>query len=82
MAVVTTVLKAILCLCSVFLIAVILLQSGKGGLSAALTGIDGGIGSKAKARGRDALFAKLTRIAGIAFMVIALAIMIISRFFS
>ena len=81
MEAVNTIIKIILCLFSVFLIVVVLLQSGKNaGISGAIGGAAEGFVGKSKARGLDALLAKLTRIAAIGFMVLAVALVVLLRF--
>ena len=81
MEIVSLIIKIILCICSIFLIAVVLLQSGKGNVGAALGGMESVMG-KSKARGRDALLAKLTKGTAIVFMVLAVAVVVIARYFS
>jgi preprotein translocase subunit SecG len=58
------------------------MQSGK---SAGMSGIIGGgaeqLFGKQKGRSMDALFEKLTKISAVAFMVIAVLLLIIRRFF-
>ena len=82
MDVVSLIIKIILCIFAVFLIVVVLLQSGKGaGMGAALGGAEMAFG-KSKARGLDALLVKLTKIAAICFIVLSVALVILSRFFA
>ncbi len=76
------IIKIILCIFAVFLIIVVLLQSGKGGVGGgALGGAELAMG-KSKARGLDALLAKLTKVAAIGFMVLSVAMVLIVRFWS
>ena len=75
MEVVSLLIKIILCLCSLFLTIVVLLQSQE----APKTSGDGGISKKA--RGMNVLLAKLTKIAAISFMILAIALVLIQRFF-
>ena len=75
MEVVSLLIKIILCLCSLFLTIVVLLQSQE----APTTIGDGGISKKA--RGMNVLLAKLTKIAAISFMILAIALVLIQRFF-
>ena len=73
MTVVVTILLVISCL---ILIASVLLQSGK---SAGLSGSIGGgaeqVFGKQKARGMDELFERITKIAAVAFILCALALL-------
>ena len=65
-------------LLSVFLIAVVLLQSGKrSGLSGAISGAADTFLSKNKARSWDARLAKMTKWVAIAFIVVTLSLNII-----
>ena len=75
MEVVSLLIKIILCLCSLFLTIVVLLQSQEAPKSIG----DGGISKKA--RGMNVLLAKLTKIAAISFMILAIALVLIQRFF-
>ena len=75
------IIDIVLCAFSIFLIAVILLQSGrKTGVSGAITGGAEMIVGKQKARSMDAKLNKLTKIVAVAFMIIAVALVIINRF--
>ncbi|MEF9863693.1 MAG: preprotein translocase subunit SecG [Christensenellaceae bacterium] len=81
MEILSLVIKIILVVFSIFLIAVVLLQSG------AKTGVPGAIGGgaeqmwgKKKARGMDALLIKLTKVAAIGFMVLALLLVIMQKY--
>lgn len=81
MGVFNTIVQVVLCLFSVFLIAVILLQSGKkSGVSGAIAGGAEMIAGKQKARSWDAKLNKYTKIIAIAFMVLAVALVVINRF--
>jgi preprotein translocase subunit SecG len=75
MEVVSLLIKIVLCLCSLFLIIVVLLQSEE----APKTIGDGGISKKA--RGLNVLLSKLTKVAAISFMVLAIALVLLQRFF-
>lgn len=75
MDIVSLLIKIVLCLCSLFLVIVVLLQSEE----APKTIGDGGISKKA--RGLNVLLSKLTKIAAITFMVLAIALLLIQRFF-
>lgn len=80
MEVLSLIIKIILCIFAVFLIVVVLLQTGKGnGVGGALGGAEIAFG-KSKARGIDALLSKLTKFAAIGFMVLAVALVLILRF--
>ncbi len=60
-------------LCSVFVIAVVLIQSGKSaGLSGAIGGMADSFMSKNKAKSLDAKLARATKWVGAAFMVLTL----------
>ncbi|MEF9989690.1 MAG: preprotein translocase subunit SecG [Christensenellaceae bacterium] len=81
MEILSLVIKIILVVFSIFLIAVVLLQSG------AKTGVPGAIGGgaeqmwgKKKARGMDALLIRLTKVAAIGFMVLALLLVIMQKY--
>lgn len=82
MAVLVLVLEIVLCLFSLFLIAVVLLQSGR---SAGLTGdISGGAEmflGKNKAKGYEATLKKLTKVAAVGMMVLAVGLVLIQVYF-
>lgn len=83
MVVVNLVIKIVLCVFSLFLIVVVLLQSGnRSGVPGSIGGGAEAILGKNKARGIDALLGKLTKIAAIGFMILSVALVIIGRFFS
>ena len=66
-------------LCGLFLIAVVLLQSGKSaGLSGAIAGGVDTFLSKNKAKTWDAKLAKLTKICGVVFFVVTLVVCVLS----
>ncbi len=70
-----TFLKVLLVIVSVCLIAVVLLQSGKSaGLSGVIAGGAEQIMGKQKARGIDALLARLTTIFAVLFMVLSIVV--------
>ena len=80
MEVLSLIIKIILCIFAVFLIVVVLLQSGKGGVGGgALGGAELSMG-KSKARGLDALLSLLTKVAAIGFMILSVALVLILRF--
>lgn len=65
-------------LCGLFLIAVVLLQSGKSaGLSGAIGGVADSFMSKNKAKSLDAKLARATKWVGAAFIVLTLALNIL-----
>lgn len=81
MEILSLVIKIVLVVFSVFLIVVVLLQSG------AKTGVPGAIGGgaeamwgKKKARGMEATFVRLTRIAAVGFMVLAVLLVIMQKY--
>ncbi len=78
MGIVVLIIQLVLCIFSIFMIAVVLLQSGK---SAGLAGdIAGGAETflgKTKAKSYDAKLKKLTKIAAVAIMVLAVALVFI-----
>lgn len=81
MEIVSLIIKIVLCIFSVFLIIVVLLQSGnKTGLSGSISGGAEMLMGKNKARGKDALFAKLTKISAVGFMILAVGLVILTRF--
>ena len=78
MAALVLVIEIVLCLFSLFMIAVVLLQSGK---SAGLTGDIGGAAEsflgKSKAKTYEGTLKKLTKIAAVGIMVLAVALVLI-----
>ena len=75
MAVVRTILTIAEVVASLFLILVVLLQSGKSaGLSGAIAGVADTFMSKNKAKGWDAKLARWTKWVAIGFMIITLVI--------
>lgn len=83
MDVVKLIIEIILCIFSVFLIIVVLLQSGnRAGVPGSIGGGAEAIVGKSKARGLDAKLAKLTKIVSVSFMVLAVALVLIQRFWS
>ena len=74
----TIVLTILLLLTEVFLIAVVLLQSGKrSGLSGAISGAADTFMSKSKAKTWDAKLAKMTKWVALAFVVLVLVLNLI-----
>lgn len=83
MDVLSLIIKIVLIVFSVFLIVVVLLQSGaKQGMSGAIGGGAEQIFGKKKARGMDALLVKFTKIAAVGFMVLATVLVLIAKFWS
>jgi len=81
MDILSLIIKIVLVVFSVFLIIVVLLQSGsKQGLSGAITGGAEQIFGKKKARGMDALLVRLTKVAAVGFMILAAMLVIIQKF--
>ena len=75
MNIATLVLTIIQVLAALFLIAVVLLQSGKSaGLSGAIAGVADTFMSKNKAKGWDAKLARWTKWVAIGFMIMTLVI--------
>ena len=73
-----TALMVILLIASIILIVSILLQSGNSdGLSGSIAGGAEQLFGKRKSRGYDALLAKITTVAAIVYIVVALAIVAI-----
>jgi preprotein translocase subunit SecG len=80
MDVVSWIIKIVLVVFSVFLIVVVLLQSGaKQGVSGAITGGAEQMFGKKKARGMDALLVKMTKIAAVGFMILSAFLVIIQK---
>ena len=81
MEILSLIIKIVLVVFSVFLIVVVLLQSGsKQGLSGAITGGAEQMFGKKKARGMDALLVRLTKVAAVGFMILATLLVIIHKF--
>jgi len=78
MEVINLIIKIVLCILAVFLIVAVMLQAGKGGMGSAFGGGDV-VSSKSKVRGRDAVLSTATKFAAIAFMVLAVALAVITR---
>ena len=82
MDVLVHIMEIVLCLYSLFLISVVLLQSGR---SAGLAGdIAGGAESflgKSKAKGYEGTLKKLTKVAAVGMMVLAVALVLIQVYF-
>ena len=81
MDIVSLVIEIILGICAVGLIVVVLMQSSdKTGLGS-LAGETNNSLSKTKVRGKDAILSRLTKILGIVFMILAVGLVLIQRFF-
>lgn len=82
MNILVLIMEIVLCLFSLFLIAVVLLQQGK---SAGLTGdISGGAEAflgKNKAKGYEGTLKKLTKVAAVGMFVLAVALVVIQVYF-
>ena len=64
-------------LCAIGLVAIVMLQTGKNGLSGAITGAAESFMSKNKNVGKEALLAKLTKIVAAVFLVLTFALNLI-----
>ena len=83
MDILTLIIKVVLIIFAVFLIVVVLLQSGaKQGVSGAVMGGAEQIFGKKKARGMDALLVRLTKVAAIGFMILSTLLVVFAKFFS
>ena len=81
MDVLSLIIKIVLVAFSVFLIAVVLLQSGqRSGISGAIGGGAEAMFGKKKARGMDALLVKLTKISAVGFMILAALLVVIQKY--
>ncbi len=78
MGIVVLVIQLVLCVFSLFMIAVVLLQSGKSaGLSGDIAGGAETFLGKTKAKSYEGKLKKLTKIAAVGIMVLAVALVII-----
>jgi preprotein translocase subunit SecG len=81
MEVLNLVIKIILVVFAVFLIAVVLLQSGqRAGVPGAIGGGAEQIFGKKKAKGMDALLVRLTKVAAVGFMILAVLLVVIQKY--
>ncbi len=81
MEVLSLIIKIVLVAFSVFLIAVVLLQSGqKSGVPGAIGGGAEAMFGKKKAKGMEARLVKFTKISAIGFMVLAVFLVIIQKY--
>jgi preprotein translocase subunit SecG len=79
--VLSLIIKIVLVAFSIFLIAVVLLQSGqKSGVPGAIGGGAEAMFGKKKARGMDALLVRLTKVAAVGFMVLAVLLVVIQKY--
>ena len=77
------VIEIVLVIFSIFLIAVVLLQSGKKvGVSGSVTGGAERLFGKKKARGYEAKMSLLTKIAAVGMIVLSVALVLIQKFAS
>ncbi len=75
-----TALMVLLAICSVILIASVLLQSGNSdGLSGSISGGAEQLFGKKKSKGYEAILEKITVVAAICFIVISLALVVLSK---
>ena len=81
MEILALIIKIVLVVFSGFLIVVVLLQSGaKTGVPGAISGGAEAMWGKKKARGMEATLVLLTRIAAIGFMVLAVLLVIMQKY--
>jgi len=81
MEVVSFIIEIILCVFSVFLIVVVLLQSGnRAGVPGSIGGGAEALVGKSKARGMDAKLAKWTKIVSVTFIILAVALVLMQKF--
>lgn len=75
------IIKIILVIFSLFLIAVVLLQSAQHrGVAGSIGGGAEAMFGKKKAKGMDALLVKLTKISAIGFMILAIVLAVIQKY--
>jgi preprotein translocase subunit SecG len=81
MDVIVIVIEVVLAVFSVFLIAVVLLQSGrKMGVAGSVAGAGESLFGKKKARGYEARMAFLPKIAAVGMIVLSIALVLIQKF--
>lgn len=81
MEVLAIIIKIVLVAFSVFLIAVVLLQSGqRQGLPGAIGGGAEAMFGKKKAKGMDALLVKLTKVSAVGFMILAGLLVVMQKY--
>lgn len=72
------IIEIVLCLFSLFMIAVVLLQSGKSaGLSGDISGGAEAVFGKSKAKSYEGTLKKLTKVAAVGIMILAIALVLI-----
>lgn len=64
-------------ICAIGLVAIVMLQTGKDGLSGAITGASESFISKNKNYGKEAFLAKLTKIIAAVFLILTFALNLI-----
>ena len=64
-------------LCAIGLVAIVMLQTGKNGLSGAITGSADGFMARNKNVGKEAMLAKLTKIIAAVFLILTFALNLI-----
>lgn len=64
-------------ICAIGLVAIVMLQTGKNGLSGALTGSTESFMAKNKSVGKEAMLAKLTKIIAAVFLVLTFVLNLI-----
>lgn len=77
MEVLRIIITIIQVLCAIALVAVVMLQTGKNGLSGAITGATESFMSKNKSVGKEALLAKLTKLVAAVFLVLTFVLNLI-----
>lgn len=82
MGAIVLVIEIVLCLFALFMIAVVLLQSGKSaGLSGDIAGGAEQFMGKSKAKSYEGTLKKLTKVAAVGMLVLALALVVIQVYF-
>lgn len=82
MGTVVLVIEIVLCLFALFMIAVVLLQSGKSaGLSGDIAGGAEAFVGKAKAKSYEGTLKRLTKVAAVGMLILAIALVIIQVYF-
>lgn len=64
-------------ICAIGLVAIVMLQTGKNGLSGAITGATESFMAKNKSVGKEAMLAKLTKIVAAVFLVLTFVLNLI-----
>ena len=82
MGTIVLVIEIVLCLFALFMIAVVLLQSGKSaGLSGDIAGGAEAFVGKTKAKSYEGTLKKLTKVAAIGMLILAIALVVIQVYF-